>query len=123
MATAGVARRFWERLQREINKQGITQNELVTRSGIPASTINNLKTSTRPPLARIVKDLAGALKIPVDEAMILAGREAPPLQDIDLREAITQSAELSKAGRTALLAMYDALQATHEVSSRLDDSA
>lgn len=83
-AGSGVAYAFWERIEREQYAQGLTQREVVKRSGIPASTINNLKDSTRPPQPRIVHAIADALGIDRDEAAQLAGRSQTPTPPADL---------------------------------------
>lgn len=114
----GVAHPLWVRIQRELNTLGMAQAELVRRSGIPASTISNLKSATRPPLARVVKTLASTLGIDENEAMVLAGRAKPPLSAIDLRQAIERSEQLTEVGRTAMLAMFDALQSEHAATQR-----
>lgn len=109
-----MAYRLWERIDRELYEQRLTQKELVERSGIPANTINRLKTITRAPETRVIDALADALGIERQEAAVLAGRIAPPTDStISVRDAILASAEYTDAEKRTLLGVVDALDAAH----------
>jgi transcriptional regulator with XRE-family HTH domain len=115
----GVAFDFWERINREMHAQEMTQTQLVERSHIPASTINNLRTSTRAPASRIVNALADALGIDREEAAVLAGRlPAPPDEQASAREiflrGIRRDPRLTDSDRQTLRDVYDALTARNE---------
>jgi transcriptional regulator with XRE-family HTH domain len=130
----GVAFDFWQRINREMHAKEMTQKELVERSRIPASTINNLRTSTRAPASRIVNALADVLAIDREEAAVLAGRlPVPPdeqdsARDVFLRD-IRRDPRLTDSDRQTLVDVYDALTARHEqrqvhppVDGRSDDA-
>lgn len=126
----GVAYAFWLRLDQARVDQHKTQRDLVIATGIPASTINNLQWSTRPPQPRIVFALADALGIPHDEAKRLAGL-APPEASVDLpdvREAIRNDVRrgifTEEQGRV-LLDLVAAMDAANDAASprRRSDSA
>lgn len=106
----GVAVAFWRRVVRETDLRGMTQQELVERSGVSHTTISRLRTVTQPPLARTVIALCRILDIDEAEGMLLSGRVPHPARQDDLRQMIVGSATISDGLRTAMLAMYDAYQ-------------
>ena len=112
----GVAAAFWRRVIRETNARGMTQQELVERSGIPHSTLNRLRTVTQPPLARTIIKLCQILDIDEEEGMVLSGRVSYPARQDDLRRQIEESAMISEGLRIAMLAMYDAYQEAQDRS-------
>lgn len=83
----GVAYEFWRRVEAERADRGWTKSELADRTGIPISTLNRLRDSTRAPYARTVNTLADTLGIKRDEAARLAGivpgDDEPPNQRAD----------------------------------------
>jgi hypothetical protein len=119
----GVAFRFWVRVERERNDQGMTKlglwNAMKTRAGdgpTPArTTIDNLATSTRAPQPRIVRALADALGIPWQEAQELAGLVPPATSPtVDVRDAIARSDLYTKQEKAALLGLIDVFDATRD---------
>lgn len=113
----GVAYDFWARLEKERTALGWSKFELFERvrdhvgeGPAPArSTIDNLRTSSRPPQARIVNAIADVLGIPRDEAHILANLTDPPRErgSDDVRAAIEASAVYTDAQRRMLLDLVD----------------
>lgn len=109
----GVAHRLWVRIEQLRVAKGLAQSALVAQSGISASTINRLKTSTRAPQPRIVYALADAVGLDRDEAVRLAGILPPNLDpDVSVRDAITRSTEYTQPQKDALLAVLDSYEAT-----------
>lgn len=110
----GVAYRFWVRINQELARQRMDQQALVQRSGIPASTINNLRKSTRVPQTRIISALAEALGIDYHEALWLAGHPGAEMPDsttrVDVREAIRNDPGMSAAQKAMLLEMTELIE-------------
>ncbi len=93
----------------------MTQAEIVERSGVPASTINRLRTSTRAPQPRVVHALADAVELDRDQAAQLAGL-LPRTGDatVSVRDAVLASPAYTRAQKDALLAMIDALDEANQ---------
>ncbi|MEV0382843.1 helix-turn-helix transcriptional regulator [Nonomuraea sp. NPDC050643] len=75
----GPAYAFWERVERERKRLGLTQSQLQGESGIDRTTLYRMKTAK--PQADTVLALAEVLNIDQDEALELAGvitREVAP---------------------------------------------
>ncbi|HLL68959.1 MAG TPA: helix-turn-helix transcriptional regulator [Micromonosporaceae bacterium] len=117
----GPAYLFWLRVQDELERQNMSQRDLVERSGVTATTISRLKTT--PPRERrirrqIVLKLADVLAIPHDEAYKLAGLEAPDIEpSADVRAAIDRSTDYSPEQKKALLGLLDVLDAANADSA------
>lgn len=113
--TRGVAYAFWEEVTREAGKKGLNTSDLARITGLRRQTIDNLKTTTRPPQPRIINALADAVDIERDRAHILAGRLPPDVNetDTDVRGAIQQSLAYTEAQKQMLLEMMDALDAAN----------
>lgn len=107
----GVAYDFWLRLEQARVHNQLTKADLHERSGIARTTIDNLRTSTRTPQARIVHALADAVGLDRDEANRLAGLIPPERTEADstVRNAIATSTVYTPQQKEALLAMVDAL--------------
>lgn len=105
----GAAHAFWRRLEKkrialEWTKSRLSQETIKhTADGhpIPRTTIDRLRTQTRPPHPRIVNALADAVGLDRDEAAVLAGLipPAPPPEPEPL---------FTEAQKRAVLAAMDA---------------
>lgn len=120
--TVGIAQRFWLRVEQERVAKGMTKEALSTATArhtpdgkvIPRSTIDNLRTTTRPPQPRIVFAIADALGLDRTEAAELAGvLPARTADDIDVRRAIESSPTFTAVQKTALLELVDAMDAAN----------
>ncbi len=103
----------------------MNQTDLHEKSGIARSTVNNLRTSTRPPLLRIVNALADAVGLDRVEAAQLAGLlpAEPDASGISVRAAIAASPVYTQAQKDALLAMVDVLdQANAQIGAQQTDA-
>lgn len=116
----GVAVRFWKRIKQRTGELGLTQTQVVAASGIAASTINNLKYATRPPLARVVLALADAVQLDRGEALVLAGVVSgePDGTADDVRAAIANSASYGEQQKEMLLQMVDLFDQANGASPR-----
>ncbi|XVU25775.1 helix-turn-helix domain-containing protein [Actinoplanes sp. CA-054009] len=113
----GVAYAFWQRVQNERLRQGLTALELAKRSGVGRNTIDRLENGKRKPLVTTVHKLADALHIDRQEALRDAGLSidhlviTDPAQDhvgIDeVRRAILEASAYTEDQRRALLAQLD----------------
>jgi transcriptional regulator with XRE-family HTH domain len=111
----GVAYEFWLKIENERVTRNWTQVELAKRAGLPTSTLNRLKMSTRKPYASTVARLADALNLDRTEAARLAGivpndntpdLDDPHPDDEDLLadiDAINQSEELPAGVKAAMI--------------------
>lgn len=93
----------------------MSQAELIRRTGITATVIDNIRTSPARSDAkrqRNVLTLAEAAGIPREEALQLAGLATPPAETtISVREAIHRS-PYNDVERRALLSLVDVLDAS-----------
>jgi len=112
----GVAYDFWWRVRTEQDARGWTDDELRARSGIARTTVDRLQAGKRPPTARVVNALAGALDIDLTEAHRLAGRTpAPPATEsgeeddprVSAREAILRDRIYTDQQRKTMLELLD----------------
>lgn len=119
----GVAHDFWLLIERARVERGLTKLELSEAAGIPRPTIDNLRTSTRPPQPRIVHALADAVDVDRTEAAQLAGLLPRTSTDgISVRDAILASPSYTAAQKDALLAMVDVLDEANQGLDRGDRS-
>lgn len=110
----GVAYRFWLRLEQARYDQQMSKHQLHEKTGVARSTIDNLKTSARPPAARIVHALADAVGLDRTDAARLAGLLPARLDPgVSVRDAIAASADYTPDQKQALLGMVDALDAAN----------
>src|SRR5438046_1058764 len=109
--TQGPSYGFWLRVQQELDRQNLSQRELVARSGVSHTVINNLRhTGIRDRVARRenILDIAKTLGIPEDEALRLGGlTDLPRDPNVDVRNAIRASADLDCDQKAALLNLLD----------------
>lgn len=114
----GVAYEFWRRVEAERASRGWTKSELALRTGIPISTLNRLRDSSRAPYARTVNTLAKVLDIGQGEAFNLAGivpdqgaleaaQPADPtaddLDDIDFEIEMIRRSDLPRSQKEAMI--------------------
>lgn len=117
----GPAYRFWERVQRELDEQRMTQTELVERSGVTAAAIGRFRTA--PHRDRVTRKsnviaVAKVLGIPDDEAIDLAGLAVTTDPSVSVRESIARSGEYTDAQKQALLGLLDVLDAANRAVDR-----
>jgi hypothetical protein len=111
----GPSYKFWLRVQREMSDQSISQRELIARSGVTHTIINNLQhTGIRDRVARKanVLAIAHALHLPDEEALGLAGLTGPATADgetdtDDVRAVIAATGDLDDEQKDALYRMLD----------------
>ena len=120
----GVAHPFWLRLEQLRYERGLTKADLHERSGVARTTIDNLKTSTRPPQPRIVHALAEVVGMDRTEAARLAGLLPAHTPDVSVRDAIAASAAYTQQQKEALIAFVDVLDTANRtaVAPRSDDA-
>jgi transcriptional regulator with XRE-family HTH domain len=122
----GPAYAFWDRIQDELAAQGMSQAELVRRTGIAATVITSLKTS--PPRDRAARErnvtaLADALGIDRTEARRLAGLVPSGDKPVDLRDAIRAQTDYNDDEKKALIGLLDVLDASKRSAGRVDKTA
>lgn len=122
----GPAYAFWDRIQDELATQGMSQAELVRRTGVAATVINSLKTS--PPRDRAARErnvttLADALGIDRAEARQLAGLAPSANRPVDVRDAIYKSPDYNDDEKKALIGLLDVLDASKRSAGRVDKLA
>lgn len=110
----GPAYRFWLRVQREMDRQGMSLRRLAAESGVKPMTVSRLKTAPardRHTRRQAVLKLAAALGIDADEALRLAGLELD--DSVNVRETVRQSTEYDDDQKQALLSLLDVLDAAN----------
>jgi transcriptional regulator with XRE-family HTH domain len=117
----GVAYSFWVLIEETRARRGLSKRALAQASGIPASTMDNLATSTRPPLPRVVNALIDALGLDRDEAYRLAGTTPQPDEPDggpetleDLCDRVRRNPRLSDARKKMILSLIEAQEALHD---------
>jgi transcriptional regulator with XRE-family HTH domain len=106
--TPGVSYELWRAIKKRLAEKGMSQRALIAQTRIPATTLDRLKTQTRPPQARIVNVLADALDIDRDEAHRLAGL-VPADEQTDVRSAVVASTAYTDQQKAMLLEVIDSL--------------
>ncbi len=101
----GVAWPFWARAETLRGEQGLTIQELCSRSGVRRQTYAELKRTTRRPQRYIVSAVADTLGMDATEAMALAG--LMPTDSDMVRRAILSAHDLDEAQKQSLLILLD----------------
>lgn len=121
--TGGIAYPLWRRVEDIRVERGWTQVELARRAGLPRTTIDNLRRSTRKPQPHIIKALARVAGLDLELAGQLAeGRDpdATPATepgDANVRAAIRQSTVYSPEVRELMLRLVDSVERAHGYAS------
>jgi transcriptional regulator with XRE-family HTH domain len=111
----GVAYGFWASIENRRRELGLSLTELHKRSGVARSTIDKLRSGTKPPTLRVIHALADVVQLEHREAERLAGIEPITLEgsadsSSDVRAAILASSSYTRDQKDMLLSMVETIE-------------
>ena len=116
----GAVRDVGRYIREQRRQAELSLRNLASQAGVSNPYLSQIERGLRQPSARILKDIAKALRISAETLYLRAGILDAETEDGDLVAAILREPRLTERQKQVLIEIYESFRATSEVNSESD---
>jgi transcriptional regulator with XRE-family HTH domain len=116
----GAVRDVGRYIREQRRQAELSLRNLASQAGVSNPYLSQIERGLRQPSAKILKDIARALRISAETLYLQAGILDADTQDGDLVAAILREQGLTERQKQVLIEIYESFRATSEVNSNAD---